>query len=48
MSRRFEPGDRVLLFDSKGRKYLLTLATGGEFHTLFLLLLNEGVQSVGS
>jgi tRNA (adenine57-N1/adenine58-N1)-methyltransferase len=23
----------VLLFDSKGRKYLLTLTTGGEFHT---------------
>jgi tRNA (adenine57-N1/adenine58-N1)-methyltransferase catalytic subunit len=33
MSRPFEPGDRVLLFDSKGRKYLLTLTTGGEFHT---------------
>ena len=33
MSRPFEPGDRVLLFDSKGRKYLLTLTAGGEFHT---------------
>ncbi len=33
MTRPFEPGDRVLLFDSKGRKYLLTLTTGGEFHT---------------
>ena len=33
MSRPFEPGDRVLLFDSKGRKYLLTLTSGGEFHT---------------
>jgi tRNA (adenine57-N1/adenine58-N1)-methyltransferase len=33
MSRPFEPGDRVLLFDSKGRKYLLTLTRGGEFHT---------------
>jgi tRNA (adenine57-N1/adenine58-N1)-methyltransferase len=33
MSRPFAPGDRVLLFDSKGRKYLLTLAAGGEFHT---------------
>jgi tRNA (adenine57-N1/adenine58-N1)-methyltransferase len=33
MSRRFEVGERVLLFDSKGRSYLVTLATGGEFHT---------------
>lgn len=31
--RPFRPGDRVLLFDSKGRRYLLTLAPGGEFHT---------------
>jgi tRNA (adenine57-N1/adenine58-N1)-methyltransferase len=33
MSRPFEPGDRVLLFDSKARKYLLTLSRGAEFHT---------------
>jgi tRNA (adenine57-N1/adenine58-N1)-methyltransferase len=26
-------GERVLLFDSKGRQYLVTLAEGGEFHT---------------
>ena len=26
-------GDRVLLFDSKGRRYLVALAAGGEFHT---------------
>jgi tRNA (adenine57-N1/adenine58-N1)-methyltransferase len=26
-------GERVLLFDSKGRRYLVTLAEGGEFHT---------------
>src|SRR6202521_3639254 len=33
MSRPFSPGDRVLLFDSKGRRYLVTLAEGAEFHT---------------
>jgi tRNA (adenine57-N1/adenine58-N1)-methyltransferase len=33
MSRPFVPGDRVLLFDSKGRRYLVTLAPGAEFHT---------------
>jgi tRNA (adenine57-N1/adenine58-N1)-methyltransferase len=27
------PGDRVMLLDSKKRRYLLNLATGGEFHT---------------
>lgn len=33
MSRPFEPGERALLFDAKGRRYLISLATGGEFHT---------------
>jgi tRNA (adenine57-N1/adenine58-N1)-methyltransferase len=33
MSRAFEPGDRVLLFDNKGRRHLVTLVDGGEFHT---------------
>lgn len=33
MSRAFEPGDRVLLFDAKARRYLVTLAEAGEFHT---------------
>ena len=33
MSRPFGVGDRVLLFDSKQRRYLVTLAEGGEFHT---------------
>jgi len=33
VSRPFGPGDRVLLFDSKQRRYLVTLAEGGEFHT---------------
>jgi len=29
---RFEPGDRVLLIDSKDRRYLVTLRQGGSFH----------------
>ena len=33
MSRPFAPGERVLMFDSKARRYLVTLADGGEFHT---------------
>jgi tRNA (adenine57-N1/adenine58-N1)-methyltransferase len=33
MSRPFEVGERVLLFDSKGRRYLVRLESGGEFHT---------------
>ncbi|MHB1533543.1 MAG: tRNA (adenine-N1)-methyltransferase [Acidimicrobiales bacterium] len=33
MSRPFETGERVLLLDTKGRRYLVTLAGGGEFHT---------------
>jgi tRNA (adenine57-N1/adenine58-N1)-methyltransferase len=31
--RPFEVGERALLFDSKGRRYLVLLAKGGEFHT---------------
>jgi tRNA (adenine57-N1/adenine58-N1)-methyltransferase len=31
--RAFEPGERVLLFDSKGRRYLVVLEEGGEFHS---------------
>lgn len=33
MSRPFLAGERVLLFDHKDRRYLVTLADGGEFHT---------------
>jgi tRNA (adenine57-N1/adenine58-N1)-methyltransferase catalytic subunit len=33
MSRPFVVGERVLLFDSKQRRYLVTLAEGAEFHT---------------
>jgi tRNA (adenine57-N1/adenine58-N1)-methyltransferase catalytic subunit len=31
--RTFEPGERALLFDSKGRRYLVGLESGAEFHT---------------
>lgn len=31
--RPFQPGERVLLFDSKGRRYLVSLQNGAEFHT---------------
>ena len=33
VSRPFEAGERILLFDTKGRRYLVQLAEGGEFHT---------------
>jgi tRNA (adenine57-N1/adenine58-N1)-methyltransferase catalytic subunit len=33
MSRPFRSGERILLFDAKGRRYLVTLLEGGEFHT---------------
>ncbi len=33
MSRPFQVGERILLVDSKGRQYLVTLAPEGEFHT---------------
>lgn len=33
MNRDFEPGDRVQLTDSKGRKYTVILETGGIYHT---------------
>jgi tRNA (adenine57-N1/adenine58-N1)-methyltransferase len=33
MARPFGAGDRVLLVDAKRRRHLVTLATGGEFHT---------------
>src|SRR5438874_241756 len=30
---RFAAGDRVLLVDNKGRRHLVTLEAGGQFHT---------------
>lgn len=32
-TRPFEPGERVLLIDSRGRRYLVTLKTGASFHS---------------
>ena len=31
--RPFAAGERALLVDSKARRYLITLAAGGEFHS---------------
>lgn len=33
MNRPFEAGDRVMLLDSKGRRYLVTLTPGASFHS---------------
>ena len=33
MTRPLRAGEKVLLFDAKDRRYLVTLADGGEFHT---------------
>jgi len=33
MTRAFAASERVLLIDSKARRYLVTLAAGGEFHS---------------
>ena len=33
MSRPFRAGEKALLVDAKARRYLITLADGGEFHT---------------
>jgi tRNA (adenine57-N1/adenine58-N1)-methyltransferase len=33
VTRTFGVGDKVLLLDRKSRRYLITLAEGGEFHT---------------
>lgn len=33
MTRMFAAGERALLLDAKTRRYLVTLASGGEFHT---------------
>ena len=33
MNRPFRYGDKVLLLDTKQRRYLITLAEGGEFHS---------------
>jgi tRNA (adenine57-N1/adenine58-N1)-methyltransferase len=33
VSRPFAPGDQALLLDTKGRRHLVTLEPGGEFHS---------------
>jgi tRNA (adenine57-N1/adenine58-N1)-methyltransferase len=33
VTRPFTEGERALLFDAKGRRYLVSLVAGGEFHT---------------
>jgi len=33
MGAPFEPGERALLIDQRGRQYLLTLSVGGTYHT---------------
>jgi len=33
VTHTFQPGDKVLLIDSKARRYLVTLGEAGEFHT---------------
>ncbi|MGH9181895.1 MAG: hypothetical protein ACRDY5_09290, partial [Acidimicrobiales bacterium] len=33
MTGPFSAGDKALLIDGKGRRYLVTLGVGGEFHT---------------
>ena len=33
MTRAFQPGEQVLLIDTKKRRYLITLAPGKEFHS---------------
>ena len=33
MAERFGAGERVLLIDARGRRYLVTLATGARFHS---------------
>ncbi len=47
MTRPFSAGDRILLFDSKGRQYLVTLVDGGEFHTHAGLVLHSDLLSRG-
>ena len=43
MSRAFESGDQVLLVDTKRRRYLLTLAEGGEFHSHSGVLAHDAI-----
>jgi len=39
----FEPGERVLLVDRKGRRYLVTLKAGGAFHSHAGLVTHDAI-----
>lgn len=43
MSRPFRTGERVILADSKGRRYLLALSEGGSFHSHTGIVEHDGV-----
>ena len=42
-ARPFASGERALLVDGKGRKYIVTLSPGGEFHTHAGFVLHDAV-----
>ena len=46
-SAAFGVGDRVMLVDGKGRKYVVTLAEGGEFHTHAGFVSHDAVMAAG-
>jgi len=43
----FGVGDKVMLVDGKGRKYIVTLADGGEFHTHAGFVPHAALMAVG-
>ncbi|MBW3546691.1 MAG: tRNA (adenine-N1)-methyltransferase [Actinobacteria bacterium] len=43
MTRPFRPGERVILADSKGRRYLLALSEAGSFHSHTGIVQHEAV-----
>jgi tRNA (adenine57-N1/adenine58-N1)-methyltransferase len=47
VSRPFVEGDQVLLIDAKKRRYLVTLAAGGEFHTHAGVVAHDEVIGLG-
>lgn len=47
MTRPFAVGERVLMLDAKARRYLVTLAHGGEFHTHAGFVRHDDVIGVG-
>jgi tRNA (adenine57-N1/adenine58-N1)-methyltransferase len=47
MSRPFAVGDKVLLVDRKDRRYVVTLASGGQFHTHAGVVAHEDILAAG-